>query len=173
MKSLSGLWGSIGELLSPPLNGVHDKVFSSGDKYSGAFVNGLREGFGIYVGTHFRYEGEWLHDKRHGRGRQEFLREKVCKKGKRKVVSAGVYDGEWALDKKHGTGRFEYENGDSYFGEWHGGAKHGHGSYVFRNGDRFDGEFKENMMHGKGIFLEGKTKDQIIGAPMQCEPRGY
>lgn len=40
-----------------------------------------------------RYEGEWLHDLRHGKGRQTFR-------------DALVYDGDWRKDNKHGKGEY-------------------------------------------------------------------
>lgn len=150
-------------LWATPLHGQHDKRYASGDQYQGAFIDGLRDGYGVYTTSSITYEGEWKKDKRHGQGKQDFKMVKRTKSGKDKVVSAGCYEGGWRLDKKHGVGRFVYSNGDDYHGEWLDGVKHGHGTYLFKRGDRFDGEFHNNEMHGKGVFLEHATQDQIIG----------
>ena len=52
------------------------------------------------------YEGEWLEDKRHG-------------KGMLRLANNNRYEGEWKLDKKNGNGKFFFLNkGQMLDGYW-------------------------------------------------------
>lgn len=55
------------------------------------------------------YEGEWVHDKRHGHG--------VLK-----VLTKYTYYGQWAKNAMTGYGVMVYENGSKQEGEWHNGT---------------------------------------------------
>ena len=42
---------------------------SNGDVYEGQFVDGLKEGFGVYIwASGSKYEGNWKAGKKHGQG---------------------------------------------------------------------------------------------------------
>ena len=43
-----------------------------------------------------RYEGEWLADKKHGRGKYTH------------ALTDDIYDGEWVQDQKHGKGNYVF-----------------------------------------------------------------
>lgn len=46
---------------------------TSGNKYTGYFLNDKRQGYGVYTWLDGnRYEGEWLNDKQHGKGKMVF-----------------------------------------------------------------------------------------------------
>jgi len=95
-------------------------TYPNGDNYKGDFVNGQREGEGLYISKEgHRYEGMWKNDMRHGAGTLTF----ASSGGKDGAKWAGSYEGEWHMNKKEGRGIFSYPNGDRYEGEWKDGKK--------------------------------------------------
>jgi 1-phosphatidylinositol-4-phosphate 5-kinase len=77
---------------------------SDGRKYTGQFVDGLREGFGkLEFPYGASYEGQFFKDKMHGQGTY-----------KRKIGS--YYTGHFVDNLKEGFGKDEWPSGDSYEG---------------------------------------------------------
>ena len=72
--------------------------------------------------------GEWLGDKRHGRGRCEY----------RKDVDT-VYDGEWYMGQRHGVGTLRFKDGTSYEGGFTIDARTGIGKYSYSDGSYYEG----------------------------------
>jgi hypothetical protein len=140
-------------------NGKHKVTYPNNDVFDGNFVDGLRDGEGVYTSADgHRYEGSWKNDKRHGPGTQTF-----SSKGKDgKPGWSGTYEGEWFENKKHGRGIFTYVNGDRYEGQWVNGKKDGYGIYSYANQDRYEGQFSKDNIHGQGIFIY-KNGDQCVG----------
>jgi hypothetical protein len=125
---------------SAPLTGYGSIVTKNGSSYDGDFVNGVRQGNGVYVDavSSVRYDGQWNNDVRHGKGR--------LFGGKGRLL----YDGEWRQDKQtqgkcfdpvekwsyegelyqgqfHGQGQFQDSSGNTYVGAWSRGKRSGHG----------------------------------------------
>jgi len=142
-------------------NGKFRQEYRNGDVYDGHFVNGQRDGYGVYISAAgHRYEGMWKDDMRHGKGSLSF----VSKHGGDASGTgwSGTYDGEWMNNKKHGHGVFKYLNGDKYEGKWVDGMKEGYGIYTYHNGDRYEGLFQQNDMHGHGKFTSSNG-DVVVG----------
>lgn len=79
-----------------------------GEVYDGEFVHGKREGMGREYDEYGKvcYHGEWKNDVREGNGT-----EYIC--------GQIVYDGEWKNDKANGFGRsFDAEGEILYEGLW-------------------------------------------------------
>ena len=94
--------------------------YPSGEIYEGYYVDGLREGSGVYAYPNGdKYEGEWLKNLKHGIGRMN-------------IVAEGEFYGRYENGKKHGEGVFTYKKTkDIYSGSWRYGKKHGKGTYIF------------------------------------------
>ena len=111
-----------------------------------------REGQGIYVNAQANsiYEGYWLDDEYHGRGREIYS-------------MRAVYEGEWQNGKKHGKGIFECLDGLKYEGDYVEGKCHGIGVMVEADGTRYEGQFKDSLMHGQGVMIypNGDKKEGI------------
>ena len=85
------------------------------------------------------YEGEFIYDKREGKGK------KTWTDGPSK---GDVYDGEWKNDKMHGKGIYKYHNGKEYNGEWNCGDMHGWGIMKYTDG----------YYEGNGNMIKGMEK---------------
>ena len=57
------------------------------------------------------YVGEWLNEKRDGKGTMT-------------QVDGSKYEGDFVDDMCQGQGKLKYANGDSYMGEWFQDRKH-------------------------------------------------
>lgn len=74
------------------------------------------------------YEGEWMQDKKHGKGRE--VMEDGC-----------VYEGEYKDGVRHGEGKYTFEDGSVYQGYWLDNMMEGYGDYKFASGRVYEGEF--------------------------------
>ena len=84
-----------------------------------------------------RYEGEWVDDRIHGKGKPVY-------------ANGNVYDGEWLDGRIQGYGTLTYADGDKYIGQWQDGKMNGQGTYIYADGDKYEGEWKDDKRHGKG-----------------------
>jgi hypothetical protein len=109
--------------------------------YNGDYLGNARNGFGIsYNAKGERYEGEWLMNQRHGKGKQIY--------GGRVPDGFGgdLYDGDWVHDKRSGEGTYFYANGDVYRGGWLDDEKHGEGVFFYEaTGRRYDGVWEKGV----------------------------
>jgi len=97
-----------GEWKDDNMHGKGIYKFHGGKIYSGEWYCGDMHGQGIMKYNDGFYEGEFIHDKREGKGK------KTWTDGPSK---GDVYDGEWKNDKMHGKGIYKYHNGKEYNGE--------------------------------------------------------
>lgn len=173
---------------------------SEGYKYEGEWKNGLRHGRGVltyeveeegkFVGyegswesgekcgqgkylypSGNSYEGEWMHNKRNGKGTMYWH-----KIGSRPTNEK--YVGQWKNDLQCGFGTHIWldektENKvlrNRYVGYWKDGVREGHGIFFYANGGMYIGQWKNNMKDGWGKFIyedgtefEGRyTKDRLL-----------
>jgi len=100
----------------------------------------IRHGNGIEVygktssGDISRYEGQWDHNKKSGKGKCIFL-------------DGSYYIGEYHNNCINGKGTFTWSNGATYNGEWIKGRMSG------------QGEYKNNKIVHKGTFINGYYLD--------------
>jgi len=85
-------------------------------------IRKIRQGKGIQIYSKSeydemsRYEGEWLNDKRHGKGKCLFS-------------DNSIYSGEFRNDEMDGNGIYKWNDGCEYNGEWTNGKMDGDGEY--------------------------------------------
>lgn len=131
--------------------------------YDGMWSRDLKNGQGYLIRDEGTYEGSWLNDKLHGKGKMDW-------------VNGDTYEGEYKDDLRHGFGKMRFKNGDTYEGTFVGGQMHGQGRYVWRNGEIFEGNFKNGVMDGEGkieysqirikaqgVFQGGSDKNLFYG----------
>ncbi|KAA0172297.1 hypothetical protein FNF27_06096 [Cafeteria roenbergensis] len=157
------------------------RVWSSGARYEGDWVQDAMSGFGILIGAGpagLRYEGQFQDGRFHGRGvcswghsgGERF----VCPLQRSHLGSVGrcIYDGMWRRGELHGEGRFVCCDGRSYTGMFERGKRHGFGVEVimtrrqkleaFRrrgatamsnSAERYEGMYVHNVKEGRGKLL--------------------
>lgn len=162
--------------------GSGNAQFVNGDTYEGTFVEGYRQGKGVY---RFKkngdcYEGHYEENRKSGFGKMTYASSAV--KGEdgeeedeqtgppRGGTYLGFYEGGFRGCRKPQPGQevktsmpqakegtFSYINGDVYVGAWQEGKKHGAGSYTFaKDGTKLVGEwFDGKITSGQWIFPNG------------------
>lgn len=93
-----------------------------------------------YIGGNI-YVGEWLNNKRHGRGTMT-------------QPDGYQYVGQWKDDKPHGQGRLTLGNGVKYEGEFSNAAYNGKGTLILPDGSRYVGEWQQWEKNGRGIMYK-------------------
>ncbi|XP_065149734.1 alsin isoform X3 [Paramisgurnus dabryanus] len=146
-----------------------------GRMYTGAFKNGLEDGFGDYVvpnktqNTCDHYQGQWKDGKMHGFGTFRYASGEVyegsfqdnmrhghgmLRSGKLNSTSPSVFIGQWQYDKKSGYGVFDdITRGEKYMGMWLDDQRQGNGVVVTQFGLYYEGAFSNNKMMGTGVLL--------------------
>lgn len=133
----------MGILNSPNKNNQEEQIFTytNGDKYVGAAIKGVREGFGTYYYYNGdKYEGMWKNNKKHGTGSLYYK-------------DGNLFIGMWNLSEKEGIGALYSKNGEKYYGEFKAGKKSGKG-FLYSNNDKtkYRGYFLDNKKHGPGVI---------------------
>ena len=157
-----------------PLTTGHGSILTkNGSSYVGDFVDGVRQGRGVYVDavSSVQYDGQWMNDVRHGCGK--------LFDGKGKML----YDGEWRHDKQtqgkcfdpiekwsyegelrkgqfHGQGQYQNSNGETYVGEWRRGKRSGHGCEKTKLSMSGTSSGGESQMVYVGNFLNGSREGE-------------
>ena len=120
----------------PLIGGKQKKTYKNGDTYEGSFVNGKREGKGVYIYQNGdKYEGEFKRGKKDGEGKYTYH-------------NGNVYEGKWKEDEKCGVGTYYFlSHSDAeelkekdiktvcniYKGDFFDGKFEGHGTVMFKS----------------------------------------
>ncbi|KAM4560172.1 alsin isoform 2-T2 [Odontesthes bonariensis] len=149
--------------------------WTDGRIYTGAFKNGLEDGFGEFaspsktLNKNDYYQGHWKDGKMHGPGMYRYASGEVyegsfqdgmrhghgmLRSGSLNTSSPSVFIGQWLQDKKTGYGVFDdITKGEKYMGMWQDHQRQGTGVVVTQFGLYYEGAFKDNKMMGNGILL--------------------
>merc|ERR1712146_782212 len=130
--------------------------YKNGDIYDGEWVFDKKHGKGIMTINGDKYKGEWDNDKKQGKFEIELKnKDKIfCefdKKGELICDNGDIYIGEFFHNKKHRNGIMKYINGDIYDGNWLDDEKHKNGIMKYKNGDIYDGNWLDDEKHKNGI----------------------
>ena len=151
----------------------------AGDKYTGDWKNGSRDGFGTYYyNSGAKYIGEYKQNSIHGKGTYTWVNgDKYTgdwANGKRNgngtyyYVSGTVEKGRWENDTfkgedntytgcisgncDNGYGTYAWKNGEKYVGSWQNGKRNGKGSNSYTNGAEYEGDWRNDKKHGHGTY---------------------
>ncbi|MCB0446432.1 MAG: hypothetical protein KDD03_02780 [Gelidibacter sp.] len=159
-----------GFFVNSVLNGFAVQTFENGDNFTGNFVNGKKDGYGIYnwVATNTQYYGEWKDDKINGYGYLVVNNE---------TTQAGIYtNGKITTDlfvdyknKKlsnnclgncyNGYGVIKYDNGDGYTGFFLNGNPYKVGNRNWKSNNSFYvGQFDTTgQINGTGMYVDSNS----------------
>ena len=109
-----------------------------------------------------RYTGEFVNDKREGKGKL------LASNGKT------IYEGSWQNDEINGQGQLWYADRSRYEGELKAGRRNGYGK-LFNSENKlvYEGEWVDNLRHGKGTMTaaDGSRKIGAWNYDSFVEPR--
>jgi len=110
---------------------------------------------GTYGSDGFIYEGDWVNDKREGKGKMTY------------GSDGFIYEGDWVNDKREGRGKMTNSKNDYiYEGEFKNGNFNGYGKYISKQ-SAYEGEWLNNKRNGYGtikdkngvVMYQGEWKD--------------
>ncbi|MBU6340985.1 MAG: caspase family protein [Bacteroidetes bacterium] len=128
-------------------NGSGTYRYSANSKYTGQFVNGLREGKGKFTYPNGNvYEGQ-------------FSRNKMMGEGTMYHANGDRYVGSWYNDQAHGKGIYYFKTRERYEGDFKYGEFEGFGVMYYTDGAYFTGNWKGSRKHGNGVLTkaDGRT----------------
>uniref|UniRef100_A0A7S1KSR7 Uncharacterized protein n=1 Tax=Percolomonas cosmopolitus TaxID=63605 RepID=A0A7S1KSR7_9EUKA len=133
--------------------------YLDGSVYSGDFVNGQREGWGVFSTKSYTYDGEFKND---------------CKEGFGVIIYANgeQYEGKWRGGYPHGEGCYIFADGSKYVGNFERGLRNGRGVLHYSDGiTTYDGEWHNDKKQGKAqvTFPNGK----YVGEMQNDMKEGY
>lgn len=130
--------------------------------YEGSKEGRLRHGEGAYVYEYpaFRYDGQWRHGVKHGRGKLalpdgstyegDFIEGEIIGQGTRSWLDGSSYEGGFQHGERHGKGSMRYRDGSVYEGDWVEQLRHGQGTWTTPQGRQYTGDWAQHRFHGKG-----------------------
>lgn len=153
-KSLDGLRHGVGRYVYPMAYFKKEEVAETQKPSDYGFPD-----------AYFTYEGEWVNNKKHGRGRfvlgdgsiyeGEFKEGEIEGEGTRTWTNGAIYVGQFRLGEKAGQGKYvgaKFKDGTTYVGSWERNKRHGRGVLTGKDGAVYDGEFVEHDQTGRGIL---------------------
>ena len=142
-----------GTLKAGKFNGRGKIFFAGGGGYEGEFLEGRFQGFGIFSGDDWRFEGIF----NNGVPQRGTLHTKA---GKVTVEPGGLaLEGQWDYtgtagpNGQRGQGEFTFADGAVYKGGFRGGLAEGQGTYYDADGrKRYEGGWSAGLYEGEGSY---------------------
>jgi hypothetical protein len=156
-------WHYVGAFSHGKFHGFGELHYDiDGGKYTGHWLEGLRQGLGHEeIGSEV-YEGSFSDDLRHGLGVLQTKNARYTGHFVRGFMvdddatveydDGGTFRGAVHDIARHGEGRMRYPNGDVYDGEFNNDERSGVGVLTRINGDVYQGQWLNDCMHGSGTM---------------------
>ena len=142
-------------------------------EYEGEMGANGSEGFGVLQTTenNMRYTGEFLNNRPHGIGLQQFHNGDIYRgsmkdgrmdgDGMLILPNNDVCVGKFQSDRLEGKGELDFAKGDYYIGEFHDGLMHGHGTiYWKKTNELYTGEFEKGSINGSGELVRSDQRQK-------------
>jgi len=145
-KTFEPLWKEWDYLANK--KGLHHTVYSvNGDQYTGDWLNNKKHGKGAqkWAASGTLYHGDWKFGKRNGFGSLSSLDSSTNSYTKK-------YSGGWKNDQKHGYGTYYYSSTEYYEGQWFKDERCGWGRMYYSDGSIYEGEWLGDKTDGKGMM---------------------
>jgi len=127
--------------------GLHHTFYLvNGDQYTGDWLDNKKHGKGTqkWAATGLMYQGDWKNGRRNGFGVLS-CPDKSTGKYRRE------YSGGWKNDKKHGYGTYYYSDDHYYEGHWFADNRSGWGRMYYPDGSIYEGEWYGDVREGRGM----------------------
>lgn len=132
----------------------------------------MKDGYGIEKSQIYNYIGNFVKDKKEGKGKivynilgdcydGEFNNDSVIGYGVYSWNTGDVYTGYLKDGKMHGIGEYKWLNGNKYVGEYIYNVKQGKGKFYWNDGRIYDGEFFNGKIHGYGIMYKANKTYKV------------
>lgn len=172
-----------GDFLNGDLDGSGTIEYRSGAKYIGQLADSNPHGFGTFTAPDdHSYVGQWSRGYPNGSGtlsyrgwryQGQFLAGKVHGRGTQIDPSGVVYDGEFYDGARNGQGTAVHPDGIRFVGEWNAGKPNGTGTIQGSDGSvLFTGEWVDGVRSGQGtstsdgITITGTWKSNLFDGPV-------
>jgi len=121
------------------------KKYSDNSKYMGGFINGQRDGEGVWTDDDCSFKGRFKNDLRHGKARVEMFKEDG--------QLGSIYEVSYTKDKICGAGSVLFTpSGNRFEGTWLAGFIQGHGKWTnCKPAWCFEGHIEQNKPQ-KGVL---------------------
>ena len=161
----------VGLFQKDKLNGKGLKYILDKDHiYKGDFVNFSRHGYGMDYRDSSKYEGEFINDKKNGKGKIELKTGDIYIGEFKNNTISGLgkyiwknrmheYEGNFLNGKFHGQGIYKWGENQYFKGFYVNGIKEGKGEIGYNNGKKCVINFKNGKPDGKGILIEGNDEE--------------
>jgi hypothetical protein len=151
-----------GEILEGNLHGEGKLTLNNGDTSEGQWVNDKLNGKGEYRNKRIHYIGDFLDDKKHGRGKLVLLSDD------------SIYEGDFKNNTTKGKGKITYKDGSTYEGDWDYERKHGEGKLTDAKGKITFGLWKKNNLSEEYPIFKISEKvligcETILGEPYKSD----
>lgn len=124
------------------LTGTGKYVYTTGETYTGEFVNGYYENYGELSTPTYVYKGMWHKNTQNGRGKYT------------DIIRQFTYKGLFADGMFNGAGKIKYTNGCKMSGIWHNNIVVANALVEYPDGTMYRGELSRDterqLHHGKG-----------------------
>ncbi len=141
------------------VTGTGQVVWTNGDRYEGALINGIKQGNGKFIWKNGQqYAGDWDRGAPNGKGRINY-------------ENGDQYEGDVIDGEPDGQGTYRLTNGDVYVGAWVKGKKHGHGRLTWVTGSFWEGEFKENQQTDSGYMASAESVPVVPAGATPSQPK--
>ena len=132
-------------------------------EYFGEIKNYTKDGKGILKCKNYIYEGDFVNDKKQGKGiltytengnkyEGEFNNDDINGYGIYTFKNMHTYQGQFLNGTFNGKGIYKWPDGCYFNGEYVNGIREGIGEYKFSNGKIYKGPFTKGKPNGKGII---------------------
>lgn len=133
-KGVNSTYSGYFKQMKPHGEGIF--TWTNGNMYNGQWIEGKKNGFGMFKDKYGLYAGNWKDDMRNGDGKI-FLN------------NGKTFEGKFLNNKKEGEGTWYYTNGDKFVGKFKDGLKNGYGIDFLSEGHEIRGNHVNNLRVGK------------------------
>ncbi len=125
--------------------------------------------FGTYKSDSYAYEGDFVNDKRTGKGTEswtdgavyegDFVNGKRTGKGTLTWPDGAVYEGDWVNDKRTGKGTYKSDS-YAYEGDFVDDKRTGQGTLTWTDGRVYEGDFVNGQFSGKNKYIANRNDSE-------------